>query len=152
MVSQYRNVRPFLSISCFQASSFLSLAVCCVLWNAFFCSFFRATAQTWCACLVLAMWEQLMNDSAVPGLARPPFAGAFTHPEPAKYSPTVFQTASSMWRPPNITTYLSSLWVWGHFHCMYFAKTNNGTSNAMIVICTELTNSYFNLITLEGLT
>ena len=37
-----------------------------------------AAAVTWCACLVLARWLALKNDSAVPGVAISAFTSALT--------------------------------------------------------------------------
>ena len=53
---------------------------------------------------------------------------AWVHPLPCNQSPRVFSAVISLCNPPNITTSLSSPYVSGHFHCICFARVNNGWS------------------------
>ena len=56
---------------------------------------------------------------------------AVVQPEPSRTSPSVFQSAISVCRPPSITTCICSPCVDGHFHWTYFAMAKRGWSKAV---------------------
>ena len=91
---------------------------------------YKAAAVIWCALRVRVTCEARRNESAVPVLAISACASACVHPLPCSQSPSVLSANISTWRPPNITTSLSSPCVSGHFHCICFARANNGWSKA----------------------
>ena len=100
---------------------------------------FSAAAIIWWALHVQVTWAARRKDSAYPGVIISARNSAFVHQLPSSQSPSVFVAAILMWRPPNVTTTLSSPHFSGHFHWICFANANSSWSNVTTSACPRLT-------------
>ena len=129
------NVGLFFCMLFLQALTDSSSLEPSVSMKASFRSLCRVKKLTWWACLVRVRCVAFIYESAVPEDATSACVRAAVQPEPSNTSPSVFQSAISVCKPPSIITCTFSPWVSGHFHCTNFAKANRSWSNVVSGIC-----------------
>ena len=91
----------------------------------------RLLAVIWCIWRVFVTLETDRRDSAVPDETTPASTTAPVQPLSHRRVPNDFSVVISMYRPPNLTRYLSSPYRLGHCHCTYFARAQIGWSAVM---------------------
>ena len=85
----------------------------------------------WSGGPVWSWWhDAVRKDSAVPGEGNNASTMALVHPLSSSWGPSDFNTAISIWSPPNIMTNLSSPYS-GHSHWICFCRAYSGCSAAM---------------------